>query len=156
MRQFFLAMRSGFRHDAFSVTALRSVDLDTPDVAMSEAFYSFVRGLNLVTRHGGSYLRASGTDHHVVALHQGDRPALRAITFRLNADRDVELREIVRKLSSEVARAISSPEVQERGPNLGFDVRIGDAVTPVAPSSFLDIEMASIGKGIQDRGVLPE
>ncbi|MDB5504054.1 MAG: hypothetical protein JWR89_3956 [Tardiphaga sp.] len=75
----------------FPVTALRSVDLDTPDLARSEAFYTSVWGLDLVTRHDGvSYLRASGTDHHVVALRQGDGPALRAITFRLDRDADFE------------------------------------------------------------------
>ena len=53
----------------FPVTALRSVDLETPDIARSEQFYTSVWGLDLVTRHEGvTYLRASGADHHVVAL----------------------------------------------------------------------------------------
>ena len=71
----------------FPVTALRSVDLETPDLGRSEQFYTSVWGLDLVTRHAGvTYLRASGLDHHVVALRQGDRPALRAVTFRLDSD----------------------------------------------------------------------
>ena len=75
----------------FPVTALRSVDLDTPDLARSEAFYTSVWGLDLVTRHDRvSYLRAGGSDHHVVALRQGDAPALRAITFRLHDDAEFE------------------------------------------------------------------
>jgi catechol 2,3-dioxygenase-like lactoylglutathione lyase family enzyme len=75
----------------FPVTALRSVDLATPDLARSEAFYTEVWGLDLVTRHGGiTYLRATGVDHHVVALRQGDRPALNAVTFRLQSDADFE------------------------------------------------------------------
>ena len=75
----------------FPVTALRSVDLDTPDLARSEAFYTSVWGLDLVTRQDGvSYLRASGTDHHVVALRAGDSPALRAVTFRLDSDAQFE------------------------------------------------------------------
>ena len=75
----------------FPVTALRSVDLDTPDLARSEAFYTSVWGLDLVTRQDGvSYLRASGTDHHVLALHAGDGPALRAVTFRLESDAQFE------------------------------------------------------------------
>ena len=37
--------------------------------------------------------------------------------------------EIVEKLSAEIARALESPDVRERAPTLGFDVRIGDAVT---------------------------
>src|SRR4051812_48355058 len=38
--------------------------------------------------------------------------------------------DIVQKLSAEIARALNSPEVQERAPTLGFDVGVGDAVTP--------------------------
>ena len=75
----------------FPVTGLRSVDLETPDIARSEHFYTSVWGLDLVTRHERiTYLRASGTDHHVVALRQSDRPALKAITFRLHSDREFE------------------------------------------------------------------
>jgi catechol 2,3-dioxygenase len=71
----------------FPVTALRSVALETPDLGRSEQFYATVWGLDLVTRHAGvTYLRASGLDHHVVALRQGDRPALRAVTFRLDSE----------------------------------------------------------------------
>ena len=64
--------------------------------------------------------------------------------------------EIVQKLSAEVARAISSPEVQERAHTLGFDVRIGDAVTPGGAEQFLKTELASTGKAIQGLGIQPE
>jgi catechol-2,3-dioxygenase len=75
----------------FPVNALRSVDLETPDLAQSEAFYTSVWELDLVTRAGGvTYLRASGADHHVVALRQGDGPALRAIDFRLDSASEFE------------------------------------------------------------------
>ena len=72
----------------FPVSALRSVDLGTPDIARSEQFYVTVWGLEVVARdHGVVYLRAGGRDHHVVALHQSARPELRAVTFRV-ASRD--------------------------------------------------------------------
>ncbi|CAN5216644.1 VOC family protein [soil metagenome] len=75
----------------FPVCALRNVDLDTPDLTRSEAFYTSVWGLDLVTRHEGvTYLRATGTDHHVVALRQGNRAALTAITFRLDSEAEFE------------------------------------------------------------------
>lgn len=64
--------------------------------------------------------------------------------------------DIVQKFSAEVARAINSPEVQDRAPTLGFDVRIGDAVTPAGAKRFLDAEFASAGKTIQELGILPE
>ena len=70
---------------------MRSVDLDTPDLGLSEQFYTSVWGLDLVTRHEDvTYLRASGSDHHVLALRQRERPALRAVTFRLDSDAEFE------------------------------------------------------------------
>ena len=46
----------------FPVSALRSVDLGTPDLGCSERFYVIVWGLELVARHNGVvYLRAAAT-----------------------------------------------------------------------------------------------
>ncbi|MBR1236508.1 tripartite tricarboxylate transporter substrate binding protein [Bradyrhizobium sp. AUGA SZCCT0177] len=64
--------------------------------------------------------------------------------------------DIIQKLSSEIAGALKSPEVQERAPALGFDVGIGDAVTPAGAKRFLDAEHASAGKVIQELGIQPE
>jgi tripartite-type tricarboxylate transporter receptor subunit TctC len=64
--------------------------------------------------------------------------------------------DIIQKLSAEVARAINSPEVQERAPTLGFDVRVGDAVTPAGAKKFLDAEFATTGKVLQELGIQPE
>jgi hypothetical protein len=46
--------------------------------------------------------------------------------------------------------------VQERAPTLGFDVRVGDAVTPAGAKKFLDSEMATTGKVLQELGIQPE
>jgi catechol-2,3-dioxygenase len=73
----------------FPVTALRSVDLGTPDLDRSEQFYVAVWGLEVVARDNGVvYLRAGGSDHHVLALHRSARPELRAVTFRIAAVSD--------------------------------------------------------------------
>ena len=73
----------------FPITALRSVDLGTPDIDRSEQFYVAVWGLGVVARHNGVvYLRADGGDHHVVALHASARPELRAVTFRVASTDD--------------------------------------------------------------------
>ena len=67
----------------FPVTALRSVDLDVPDLAAAERFYTEVWGLAVASRAGAAvYLHATADDHHVLALHAADSPALRSITFR--------------------------------------------------------------------------
>jgi tripartite-type tricarboxylate transporter receptor subunit TctC len=64
--------------------------------------------------------------------------------------------DIVEKLSAEIARALNSPEVQERAPALGFDVGIGDAVTSAGARKFLETELAATGKVIQELGIQPE
>ena len=64
--------------------------------------------------------------------------------------------EIVDKLSVEIARALESSDVRERAPSLGFDVNIGDAVTPVGAKRFLDDQLVSSGKIIQALGIEPE
>jgi tripartite-type tricarboxylate transporter receptor subunit TctC len=64
--------------------------------------------------------------------------------------------DIIEKLSSEIARAINSPEVRERAAALGFDVGIGDAVTSAGAKRFFEAELASTGKVIQELGIEPE
>lgn len=92
----------------FPVTALRSVDLGTPDLDRSVAFYRDVWGLAPVTREAGVvYLRATGRDHHVVALYQSEQPELGAVTFR--AARADDLDSIAANAQAEGARLIRSP-----------------------------------------------
>lgn len=75
----------------FPVTALRSVGLATPDLAASRRFYTEVWGLMPAGEADGvAYLAATGTDHHVLALHQGTAPALLSITFRTDTDADLD------------------------------------------------------------------
>jgi catechol 2,3-dioxygenase len=65
------------------VIALRSVAIGTPDLALSERFYTSTWGLDVAARDEGAvYLRTSGTDHHVLALHRSDRPEFLSVTFR--------------------------------------------------------------------------
>ena len=64
--------------------------------------------------------------------------------------------DIIQKLSSEIARALNSSEVQERAPTLGFDVGVGDAVTPAGAKRFLETELTATGKIIQELGIQPE
>ena len=92
----------------FPVTALRSVDLGTPDLDRSVKFYCDVWGLTLVTRAAGMvYLRATGSNHHVVALYPSERPELGAVTFRVATARDME--SIAAKAVAEGARLVRGP-----------------------------------------------
>ncbi len=73
----------------FPISGLRSVDFEVRDLAAAADFYTAVWGLHAVERSGGSlWLRATGDDHHVLALHQGARSAIRAMTFRVAPDAD--------------------------------------------------------------------
>ena len=68
----------------FPVSTLRSVELTVPDLDQAERFYTETWGLALAARHDGVvYLRATGDDHHLLALHPGPAPAIRSITFRV-------------------------------------------------------------------------
>jgi catechol 2,3-dioxygenase len=75
----------------FPVIALRSLDLDTTDLKRSEQFYVDVWCLEVVARTADAvYLRATGPDHHVLALHAAGQVALRSVTFRCNEAADLD------------------------------------------------------------------
>lgn len=68
---------------AFPVTALRSVELEVPDLAAAERFYTAVWGLEVAAREAGRvWLHATGDDHHVLELIQGGQAAIRSVTWR--------------------------------------------------------------------------
>ena len=71
-------------HASSLISALRSVAFNVPDLALAEDFYTRVWGLSVAAREPGAlYLRATGADHHVLALHQHDGPAqIRYVTLR--------------------------------------------------------------------------
>lgn len=99
----------------FPVCALRSVDLGTPDLARSELFYTATWGLEAVDRTTDAvYLRASGVDHHVLALHAGPRSELRSVTFRTGSAED--LTGVLNRAQEHGADLLSGP-----GPNDGPD-----------------------------------
>lgn len=65
------------------IAALRSVALDVPDLARAEDFYTRVWHLDVAARTDDAlYLRGTGADHHLLALHRGERLAIRNVTLR--------------------------------------------------------------------------
>jgi catechol 2,3-dioxygenase len=92
----------------FPVTALRSVAIGTPDLALSERFYTEVWGLEVAARQGEAvYLRATGADHHVLALHPRAAAEILSVTFRVDAATDLgQLGERAARLG---ARVLSGP-----------------------------------------------
>ena len=71
-------------HASSLISGLRSVAFNVPDLALAEDFYTRVWGLSVSARESGAlYLRATGADHHVLALHQHNGPAqIRCVTLR--------------------------------------------------------------------------
>jgi catechol 2,3-dioxygenase len=73
------------------IATLRSVDMVLPDVAAAERFYTEVWRLDVAARAGDSvWLRGSGADHHLLALHPGPQAALRGVSFRVRADASLD------------------------------------------------------------------
>src|SRR5262245_32038021 len=102
----------------FPVTALRSVDLGTPDLDRSQAFYREVWGLEAAARASVAvYLSATGSDHHVVALHRSERPELRAVTFRVAEPDDFAA--IAANVVAEGGALLSGPKPNE-APDAGI------------------------------------
>lgn len=75
----------------FPVVALRSVEIATPHLGASADFYRKVWGLDFAAEADGTiYLAATGADFHVLELTQGERAALRKISFRVRSREDLD------------------------------------------------------------------
>jgi catechol 2,3-dioxygenase-like lactoylglutathione lyase family enzyme len=75
----------------FPISALRSVEIGTPDLEMAESFYTEVWGLEVVSHQNDAvYLRATGPDHHVLALHSSNESEIRSVTFRARSAEDLQ------------------------------------------------------------------
>jgi len=73
----------------FPVAGLRSVDVMVPDLAAAAAFYTDVWGLTVADRTRTSvWLRGTGGDAQIFALHAGDESAIRSMTFRAALETD--------------------------------------------------------------------
>ena len=65
------------------VSGLRSVALNVPDVAKAEEFYTRIWHLDIVARtEDAIYLRGTGSPHHLLSFHRGERTEIRDVTFR--------------------------------------------------------------------------
>jgi len=75
----------------FPLQALRSVDFEVPDLAAAAEFYAAAWALEAVERDGARvWLRGTGDDPHLLALHAAPRAAIRSMTFRAAPDTDLD------------------------------------------------------------------
>lgn len=105
------------------ISGLRSVELGVTDVAAHEQFYVKVWQLALVERKAGvSYLRGTGAEHHVLALHPHARTELLSIT--LNARTRADVTALAEQVRSKGAKAVGAPApIAEPGGGFGFSFR---------------------------------
>lgn len=99
-------------HASSRVAALRSVALNVPDLQEAEKFYTQVWHLSVAARTADAlYLRGTGADHHLLALHQAPGAArIRNVTLRARS----------RSALDEVAQAV-----------VGAGGRVLEAASPV-------------------------
>ena len=74
-----------------SAYGIRSVDLAVRDLEATKSFYEAQWGLKEVSRQNGSiWMRATGTDHHVLAIHQAPRAKLMSVNLGAKSRADVD------------------------------------------------------------------
>lgn len=113
-------------HASSFVSGLRSVALNVPDLALAEKFYTEVWHLAVAARTSeGLYLRATGADHHVLALHHAAGPArIRNVTLRGRSREALD--EVARRTQQQAGRVLS-PVGPLNEPGGGIAVTVADA-----------------------------
>ena len=103
----------------FPIDGLRSVDFIVPDLAQAAAFYVGVWGLEVADRTNNSFwLRGTGSDPHLLALHQGSAPAIRSMTLRVEPGADLE--RLRAGLAAAGAQVSVARDIDEHGGGVGF------------------------------------
>lgn len=106
------------------IEGLRSVALEVPDLAQAESFYTQVWNLEVAARDGGAlYLRGSGSDAYLLALHPGGPvPRIRHVTLRArSAD---ALAKVAGRVQPAGGRVVAPPApLQDPARGTGFTLR---------------------------------
>lgn len=109
----------------FPITGLRSVDFDVPDLAAATAFYTDIWGLEVAARgEAVVWLRGTGSDAYLLALHTAASPAIRSMTFRVAVDGDPEA--LTAAMVARGAR-LTQPSVATDEPGGGMIIAVRDA-----------------------------
>lgn len=109
------------------IAGLRSVALHVPDLAQAEDFYTRVWHLDVAARSTDAvYLRGTGPDHHLLALHRGGAATeIRHATFRA---RSAEALEAIAAATVQAGGHIDVPlaAIDEPGGGVGLTLRDPD------------------------------
>jgi catechol 2,3-dioxygenase-like lactoylglutathione lyase family enzyme len=103
------------------IASLRSVALTVPDLAAAETFYTDIWRLAVAARAPGViYLRGSGADHHLLALHQrAGTPQILKVSLRARS---------AEALTAVAAAAPAAGGVLEQGPAPASDPAGGQSL----------------------------
>jgi len=110
-------------HASSRVAALRSVALNVPDLQEAEKFYTQIWHLDVAARTADAlYLRGTGADHHLLALHQAPGAArIRNVTLRARSR--VALDEVAQAVAAAGGRVLEPVgPVQEPGGGIALTV----------------------------------
>ncbi|AZG06930.1 glyoxalase [Pigmentiphaga sp. H8] len=107
------------------IEGLRSISLDVPDLAKAEAFYTKVWRLSVAERGNGAlYLRGTGQDAYLLALHAGRHDAgMRHVTLRA---RSAAALEAIAAAAGKAGGAIVQPPRSLDDPAGGVGLTIRD------------------------------
>lgn len=111
------------------IAALRSVALNVPDLAQAEAFYTDTWRLQVAVRTDDAlWLRGSGSDHHLLALHRADlaggTPTIRHITLRA---RSAEALAAIAQAVEGAGGRVLAPAAPASDPADGTSLTVADA-----------------------------
>jgi len=108
------------------IEGLRSVALYVPDLAKAESFYTQVWRLEVAQRGDGVlYLRGSGSDTYLLALHQGgELPQIRQVTLRARSR--AALDEIMANVQRAGGKLLAAPHELTRDPAGGIGLKFQD------------------------------
>src|SRR4051812_2966417 len=109
-----------------AVRGLRSVQLGVVDLDHALDFFTRIWGLSPVsTKNGSAWLRATGADHHAIALHR--RPRTEALRIDLRASEPADVDAIHARLAGRGVAELTKPAaLREEGGGYGFTVRDPD------------------------------
>ena len=111
------------------VTAVRGIDLAVRDLAASVDFYRKAWGLEEASRDGNTvYLRATGPEHHVLALHEAPQSAF--LGSRLGAPDKASVDALHDRARAFGATVSAAPHVlaPAAGGGYGFSFRTPDGI----------------------------
>lgn len=107
------------------IESLRSVSLDVPDIAKAKEFYTKVWHLNVIHENENAiFLAGTGRDHHLLALYQAEKLAIRDVTLRV---KDLEAFDTVQDLVEKAQGQVLSGIEQSKDPAGGHQLLIADS-----------------------------